>query len=126
MNDYLEIQQEMEAVEAKNGLDNLIYQTEKQVGEASDKLPAEKKTEIEAVLAEGKTALESNNSDEMKAATEKIQTVFSSMAQDIYGQAGAEGAPPPDGAPQPEASSSKPSDDDVVDADFEVVDDEKK
>lgn len=115
-----------EAVEAKNGLDNLIYQTEKQVGEASDKLPAEKKTEIEAVLAEGKTALESNNSDEMKAATEKIQTVFSSMAQDIYGQAGAEGAPPPDGAPQPEASSSKPADDDVVDADFEVVDDEKK
>ena len=61
----------------------------------------------------------------MKAAMDKIQSVFSTMAQDMYGQPGAEGAPPPEGAPKPEASS-KPADDDVVDADFEVVDEEKK
>ncbi len=114
-----------EAVETKNNLDSLIYQTEKQVGEAGDKLPADKKTEIETVLADGKKALESNNSEEMKAAMDKIQSVFSTMAQDLYGQPGAEGAPPPEGAPKPEASS-KPADDDVVDADFEVVDEEKK
>lgn len=114
-----------EAVETKNNLDSLIYQTEKQVGEAGDKLPADKKTEIETVLADGKKALESNNSEEMKAAMDKIQSVFSTMAQDMYGQPGAEGAPPPEGAPKPEASS-KPADDDVVDADFEVVDEEKK
>ena len=114
-----------EAVETKNNLDSLIYQTEKQVGEAGDKLPADKKTEIETVLADGKKALDSNNSEEMKAAMDKIQSVFSTMAQDMYGQPGAEGAPPPEGAPKPEASS-KPADDDVVDADFEVVDEEKK
>ncbi len=114
-----------EAVETKNNLDSLIYQTEKQVVEAGDKLPADKKTEIETVLADGKKALDSNNSEEMKAAMDKIQSVFSTMAQDMYGQPGAEGAPPPEGAPKPEASS-KPADDDVVDADFEVVDEEKK
>jgi molecular chaperone DnaK len=117
-----------EAVESKNTLDTLIYQTEKQIGEAGDKLPADKKTEIEAVLAEGKTALATDNPDEMKAATEKIQTVFAGMAQDMYPQGDAEGAapPPPQGDAETDAGSSKPADDDVVDADFEVVDEDKK
>lgn len=116
-----------EAVESKNALDNLIYQTEKQVAEAGDKLPAEKKTEIEAVLADGKKALETNNAEEMKAAADKIQTVFSGMAQDLHSQAEAEGAaPPPQGEPQSDGSSKKSGDEDVVDADFEVVDEDKK
>jgi molecular chaperone DnaK len=117
-----------EAVESKNTLDNLIYQTEKQITEAGDKLPADKKSEIEAVLAEGKTALETGNPDEMKAATEKIQSVFAGMAQDLYPNPGEEGAapPPPQGADDSDSSPKKPADDDVVDADFEVVDEEKK
>jgi len=121
-----------EAVESKNTLDNLVYQTEKQIGELGDKLPADKKTEIEAAIAEGKKALEGGNADEMKASVEKINTLFASFAQDLYGQAGAEGA-----APNPEAAagaandaaqgaSSKKQDDDVVDADFEVVDEDEK
>ena len=117
-----------EAVETKNNLDNLIYQTEKQIGEAGDKLPADKKTEIEAILAEGKKALETDNPDEMKAAMEKIQSTFASMAQDMYPQGGAEGAPPP--PPQGETGAADAgaakADDDVVDADFEVVDEDKK
>ena len=116
-----------EAVEVKNGLDNLIYQTEKQISEAGDKLPADKKEEIETVLAEGKKSLETGNLEEMKAAMEKIQSVFATMAQDLYSQPGAEGeAPPPSEDAQEEAASNKPSDDDVVDADFEVVDEDKK
>ncbi|MCZ6671710.1 MAG: molecular chaperone DnaK [Verrucomicrobia bacterium] len=115
-----------EAVEIKNTLDNLIYQTEKQIGEAGDKLPEDKKSEIEAVLADGKTALETNNPDEMKAATEKIQTVFSSMAQDLYSQAAPEGAPPSQPDAEPDSSTAKSTPDDVVDADFEVVDEDKK
>ena len=101
---------------------------EKQISEAGDKLPADKKAEIETVLAEGKTALETNNPDEMKAATDKIQSVFSTMAQDLYSQEGAEGAaqPPPQGDAQSTSSSSKSDDEDVVDADFEVVDEDKK
>ncbi|MDA0348507.1 MAG: molecular chaperone DnaK [Verrucomicrobia bacterium] len=116
-----------EAVEVKNGLDNLIYQTEKQINEAGDKLPADKKAEIETVLADGKKALETGNLEEMKAASEKIQSVFATMAQDLYSQPGAEGdTPPPSDDQQGAASSNKPSDDDVVDADFEVVDEDKK
>jgi molecular chaperone DnaK len=117
-----------EAVEVKNGLDNLIYQTEKQISEAGDKLPADKKAEIDSVLANGKKALETDNLDEMKTATEKIQSVFATMAQDLYSQpeAEGEGEVPPSEDPQAEAASSKPADDDVVDADFEVVDEDKK
>ncbi|MBC9868856.1 MAG: molecular chaperone DnaK [Opitutae bacterium] len=120
-----------EAVETKNSLDNLIYQMEKQIGELGDKLPADKKSELDAALAEGKSALESNQADQMKAATTKIQNLFASLAQDLYGQAGATEAPPPEatgdtGAGTSESASSASSDSDVVDADFEVVDEDRK
>lgn len=120
-----------EAVETKNNLDNLIYQTEKQIEELGDKLPSDKKSELDTALAEGKSALESNQADQMKAATTKIQNLFASLAQDLYGQAGAAGAPPPEatgdtGGGASDPTSSTASDSDVVDADFEVVDEDKK
>ena len=117
-----------DAVETKNNLDNLIYQTEKQIEELGDKLPSDKKSELDTALAEGKSALESNQADQMKAATTKIQNLFASLAQDLYGQAG---APPPEatgdtGGGTSDTTSSTASDSDVVDADFEVVDEDKK
>lgn len=120
-----------EAVETKNNLDNLIYQTEKQIEELGEKLPPDKKSELDTALAEGKSALESNQADQMKAATTKIQNLFASLAQDLYGQAGAAGAPPPEatgdtGGGASDTTSSTASDSDVVDADFEVVDEDKK
>ena len=120
-----------EAVETKNNLDNLIYQTEKQIEELGDKLPSDKKSELDTALAEGKSALESNQAEQMKAATTKIQNLFASLAQDLYGQAGAAGAPPPEatgdtGGGASDTTSSTASDSDVVDADFEVVDEDKK
>ena len=120
-----------EAVETKNNLDNLIYQTEKQIEELGDKLPADKKSELDAALTEGKSALESNQADQMKAATTKIQNLFAGMAQDIYSQAGAAEAPPPGatgdtGGATSGASSGPTVDADVVDADFEVVDEDKR
>ncbi len=120
-----------EAVETKNSLDNLIYQTEKQIGELGDKLPADKKSELDAALAEGKSALESNQTDQMKAASTKIQNLFASLAQDLYSQAGATEAPPPEatgetGGGTSDSASSAASDSDVVDADFEVVDEDRK
>lgn len=120
-----------EAVETKNNLDNLIYQTEKQIEELGDKLPSDKKSELDTALAEGKSALESNQDDQMKAASTKIQNLFASLAQDLYGQAGAAGAPPPEatgdaGGGASDTTSSTASDSDVVDADFEVVDEDKK
>ena len=122
-----------EAVETKNNLDNLIYQTEKQIEELGDKLPSDKKSELDTALAEGKSALESNQADQMKAATTKIQNLFASLAQDLYSQAGAAGTPPPEatgdtggGASDTTSSTASDSDSDVVDADFEVVDEDKK
>lgn len=120
-----------ESVETKNQLDNLVYQTEKQIKELGDKIPADKKAPLEDALSEAKKSLESNEADAMKAALEKLNSTMSAMASDLYGaagQAGPEGGP--QGGPGPEGEASESSsgkdDDNVVDADFEVVDDEKK
>ncbi len=120
-----------EAVEIKNSLDNLIYQTEKQIGELGDKLPADKKSELEAALAAGKSALESNQTDRMKEAMTKIQSLFANLAQDLYGQTGTTEGPPPEatgdtGDETSDSVSGTDSDSDVVDADFEVVDEDRK
>ncbi len=61
-----------EAVEARNQLDTTIYQLEKTLKEAGDKLPADKKAKVEAALADAKKDLESNDGDRMKAALEKL------------------------------------------------------
>jgi molecular chaperone DnaK len=112
-------QKRREAVDAKNNLDSLIFSTEKAMNEAGDKLPAEKKTELEAALTEAKSKLDSENLDEVKAASERLQNVAHSMAQDMYGQPGAEAGAAP-GAEEAQGEPKK-DDDDVVDADFKEV-----
>ncbi|MEO0511226.1 MAG: molecular chaperone DnaK [Verrucomicrobiota bacterium] len=125
-----------DGVEARNELDNIVYQSEKQIEELGDKIPADKKTELEGAIAEGKAVLENQDADvdALKAPKEKIMNIMQSFAQDLYGQAGAEGAagPGPDmsaGAAAGSAADSEPKpaqDAETVDADFEVVDDDKK
>ncbi len=112
-------------VEARNELDNIVYQAEKQITDLGDKIPADKKTELEGAIAEAKAVLESQeaDADALKAPKDKIVEVMQSFAQDLYGQAGAEGAAGPE-ATAGETESKK--DEDAVDADFEVVDDEDK
>jgi molecular chaperone DnaK len=110
-----------ESVDAKNNLDSLIFSTEKAMNEAGDKLPADKKTELEAALSEAKEKLDSENLDEVKAATERLQNVAHSMAEQMYGQQpGAAGAEGPEAGPEAGAETKK-EDDDVVDADFKEV-----
>ena len=91
-----------------------------------DKIPADKKTELEGAITEAKAVLENQDADAdaLKAPKEKIMEVMQSFAQDLYSQQGAEGGQ----AAGEEATSdeSKKSEDDAVDADFEVVDDDKK
>ena len=112
-----------ETVDARNNLDSLIFSSEKAMNEAGDKLPADKKTELEAALTEAKSKLESENLDEVKAATERLQNVAHSMAEQMYGQPGDEAGAEAAGEEGPEASASetKKDDDDVVDADFKEV-----
>lgn len=119
-----------ESVVARNELDNLVYQSEKQISELGDKIPAEKKTELEAAIAEAKTVLENKdaNAAALNAPKEKITGIMASFAQDIYSQQpGAEGPGPDMGsAGGNDQESSEPKKAEAVDADFEVVDDDKK
>ena len=115
-----------EAVEARNQLDTLVYQLEKQVDELGDKIPADKKAAVQSALDEGKQVLADTAADaaKVKAVLEKINQTFQSIVQDMGAQAGATG-PQPDAA-ESTAEAKKPADgDNVVDADFEVVDDDK-
>ncbi|HET6352178.1 MAG TPA: molecular chaperone DnaK [Coriobacteriia bacterium] len=108
-----------EEVEVRNTADSLVYSTEKTLNELGDKVPAETKTAVEEASAEVKTALEGTDIDAIKAATEKLQQTGYKLAEVVYSDAQpAEGAEGAEGAPA--------SDEDVVDADYEVVDDEEK
>jgi len=119
-----------EAVETKNTLDSTIYQLEKLLKESGDKLPAEKKGPIEAAVADAKKDLESEDTERMKKALENLQKVGAELyaqAQQAAQAAGGEaGTPPPPPAQEEQKKSSSGGKDDVVDADFEVVDDDKK
>jgi molecular chaperone DnaK len=122
-----------EAVEAKNQLDSAIYQLEKSVRDAGDKLPANIKSKADGAIADARKDLESNDADRMKAALEKLSAVGGEIyqeAQKAQAAAGAQGAPEPgQAAGDAESTSSAKKTEkkaDVVDADFEVVDDDKK
>ncbi len=121
-----------ESVEARNQLDSAIYQLEKAVKDAGDKVPADEKSKIDAAIADAKKDLESNDTARMKTALENI----SKLGGELYSRAQqAAGAGAPGGQPEAEqtpnqgaANSGKKAEKkaDVVDADFEVVDDDKK
>ncbi len=117
-----------EAVETKNQLDSTIYQLEKTVKDAGDKLPADKKAKVESAIADSKKDLESNDGDRMKAALENLSKIGAEFYAEAQAAAQAAGAAPQgDAAPQGEATPKKTEKKaDVVDADFEVVDEDKK
>jgi len=119
-----------EKTETHNQLDSLIYQTEKLLNENGDKIPEDKKGPVEMLIADAKKALESGDLDQMKAAFDKLQNDkgLQEAVAEMYAQAQAEGTPPPDGAAESGEEppvQDKADDDSVVDADFEMVDDEK-
>jgi len=127
------------AVEARNELDNTVYQAEKQMSELGEQIPEDKKSELQSAIDEGKQILEKEDAgaDEMNSAKDKVMNVLQSFAQDVYSQAGAGGAEAGAGAQDASAGGGdasqsgggqeqKKGDDDVVDADFEVVDDDEK
>jgi len=133
-----EDQQKREGVETRNMAENVVYQTEKMLSEQGDKVDADKKAKVEAAVEELKTALKSEDNEAIKAKLEVLNTEMQAISADLYAQAqqdGAEGAPDGDGvapdaasgdgAGEAEATEGTP-DADVIDADFEMVDDQKK
>ena len=115
-----------EEVEAKNNADHMIYQTEKLLKENGDKLQPSDKSEIESKMASLKSAVESNNTDSIKRATDDLQAAWSKASEALYKQAGAQQGQADAGSQSSSGGeSSGRKDDGVVDADYEVVDDNK-
>ena len=108
-----------EEIEARNNCDSLVNATETTLNELGDKVPADSKSTVEAAIAEAKTALEGTDVDAIKAATEKLQQASYKLAEVAYSNqdAAAAGAGAAGAAPQ--------QDDGPIEADYEVVDDDK-
>jgi molecular chaperone DnaK len=119
-----------ESVETKNQLDSTIYQLEKTLKDAGDKLPADAKGKFETAIADAKKDLESNDPAKMKAALENLQKVGGELYQQAQAAQAAAGASPegaaPEGGDTPQPKKAQPSDGKVVDADVEIVDEDKK
>ena len=107
-----------ERIEKLNQADSMIFQTEKNLKEFGDKLPADKKSQIEAALGKLKEAHQKQDLDSIDSAMNELNTVFQAASQDMYNAgAGQQSAQQP-GADQ---SSQKKPGDDVTDVDFEEV-----
>ena len=120
-----------EAIETRNGADSLAYQCEKQLKDLGDKLPADKKTAIEEAIAGVRKALEGSDTDAIKSAQETLQNRFQEISADLYRQAAAAQGAAPGAAPggeqaTPDDGGTTAPHGDVVDAEFEMVDEDKK
>ncbi len=122
-----------ESIDARNQADSLVYQTEKTLKEQGDKVADDKKAPVEKAVEELKEALKGDDTGEIKTKTEALTQSMQAIAQDLYAQAQAEqqaqNATDVDGQPQTGTEETATSDananDDVIDADFEMVDDDE-
>lgn len=111
-----EDKKQKEEVEVRNQTDSLCYSTEQTLNELGDKVSADVKSKAEAAIADAKKALEGSDVEAIKAAGESLQSVAYELAQVVYA----------DAQQQTDGAAGAQADDDVVDADYEVVDDEDK
>ncbi len=133
-----------EAIEVRNQADTLIYQTEKQLEENGDKIPDEIKNPVQADIEKLKKAVEANDADQMKSIMEELSSKMQKFGEELYKNVGANaqqqaaggapGADPGAGAaggaagpgPDAQADNASENEDDIIDADFDMVDDDKK
>ncbi len=116
-----------EEIEIRNQAETLVYETEKNMKELENALSEDEKNDINAAKDELSKALEANNIDDIKAKTEKLTEKFHTISAKMYQQAQAAGANPDMGGAAGAANDAgaAPKDDNVVDADYEVVDEDK-
>jgi len=127
-----------EAIEVKNNADMLAYQSEKQLKELGDKIPADKKKQVEDAIAAVRDAITRNDTDAIKRTYDDLQNKFQDVSAELYKQASAQGGGAagsggrqagPETQSRPgaeEGAGARGGDGDVVDAEFEVVDEDKK
>ena len=111
-----EDKRQKDEVETRNQTDSLVYSTEQTLSELGDKVPADVKSDAQAAVDEAKAALNGTDIEAIKSAGEKLRNVGYKLAEVVYSDAQAS---QPAGA----GAGASTSNDDVVDADYEVVDD---
>jgi molecular chaperone DnaK len=129
--------EKVEQVQVRNELDSMVYQCEKQLSDLGDKAPKELKESIDGILSNSKKVLENQGASlsELKEAKDSLQKTFEQLGQEAMKQqnAGSTGPvpggpsePQDEDAPDSKATDKKANEDDIVDADFEVVDEADK
>ena len=122
-----EDKQKREEVEARNRADSLVYETEKNISEFGDKIDDAAKEKVNAAVTRVKQALESGNHAEIQSSTDGLTQVWHEVSEQIYQQAAS--ADPEAAAGDPSAAAGAATDapdSDVVDAEYEVVDEDEK
>ncbi|MEA2713451.1 MAG: molecular chaperone DnaK [Gemmatimonadales bacterium] len=131
-----EDQARREQIEARNQLDSLVYRVEKDSKEWTDRLPPDAKSRLESALEAGRQALRTGETEGIRRALDELNQAYSAAGAALYQAAGSGtgtgGTGEPDGGPSQPGSGpggpgaeSGPSQDDVVEADYEIVDDKK-
>ena len=115
-----------EEVDVKNQADSLVFQVEKNIKEHGDKISAEDKSKIESDLKDLKEAIEKNDLEAMKQKTQDLTQSSMKMGEAMYKDQQAAGGAAGAEQPQSDNKQEAPKDDDVIDADYEEVDDDKK
>jgi len=120
-----------ETAEIRNNADNLAYQCEKQLQELGDKISGDQKSGVEEAIKRVREALNGNDGDAIKHAMEELQSRFQAISAELYKQAAAtQPGPKPGETGEGESSAAQggapKQSENVVDADFEVVDEDKK
>ena len=114
-----------EEIDTRNQADQMVYQTEKTLDEMGDKLDANDKSNIQRELDKVKDALKGTDTQAIKNATEELTKAFYAVSEKLYSQAGSQAGPGPDMGGAGFGGGQDQGGDNVVDADYEVVDDDK-
>ena len=117
--------QRKEEIETRNNADSLVNATQQTLDELGDKAPADAKAAAESAIAEAKSALEGTDIEAIKAAVEKLQQAGYKLAEVVYSQNGGDPTAAAAAAAGAQGGAA-PADDDTIEADYEVVDDDKK
>ncbi|MGI5963929.1 MAG: molecular chaperone DnaK [Lawsonibacter sp.] len=118
-----------EEVDIRNQGDQMVYQTEKTLEEMGDKIPSGDKANVESALGKLKETLKGTDTQAIKNATEELTKAFYAVSEKLYQQQGGQAGPGPDmggGNFGGQSAGGNDAGPDVVDADYEVVDDDKK
>ena len=115
-----------EKVEVRNQADQMVYQSEKTLGEVGDKIPADEKAKVQSGIDKLKEVLKGDDTDAIKSATEELTQMFYQMSEKLYQQANPQGGAQagPDMGGQNGGAQTGPNGQQYYDADYKVVDDD--